>query len=46
MQEFTAVEHYVAWWNFEDNMVFTEKMFDYLFERLNLPKKIKIKDRD
>jgi lysyl-tRNA synthetase class 2 len=46
MQEFTAVEHYAAWWNFEDNMKFTEKMFDYLFEKLNLPRKIKIKGKD
>jgi len=46
MQEFTAVEHYAAWWNFEDNMKFTEQMFDYLFEKLNLPRKIKIKGKD
>lgn len=46
MQEFTAVEHYAAWWNFEDNMKFTEEMFEYLFEKLNLPKKIKIKGKD
>ena len=46
MQEFTAVEHYAAWRNFEDNMKFTEQMFDYLFKKLNLPKKIKIKWKD
>jgi len=46
MQEFTSVEHYAAWWNFEDNMKFTEQMFDYLFEKLNLPRKIKIKGKD
>ena len=46
MQEFTAIEHYAAWWNFQDNMEFTEKMFDYIFEKLNLPKKMKIKDKD
>ncbi len=46
MQEFTAIEHYAAWWNFEDNMKFTEEMFDYIFEKLWLDKKIKIKDKD
>jgi len=34
MQEFTAIEHYATWWNFEDNMKFTEKMFDYIFDNL------------
>ncbi len=46
MQEFTAVEHYAAWWNFEDNMTFTEKMFDYIFDNLWLDKKISIKDKE
>ncbi len=46
MQEFTAIEHYAAWWNFEDNMQFTEKMFDYIFDKMWLNKKIKIKDKD
>ena len=46
MQEFTAIEHYAAWWNYEDNMKFTEEMFDYIFEKLNLPKKMMIKDKD
>jgi len=46
MQEFTAIEHYAAWWNFEDNMKFTEDMFDYIFEKMNLNRIIKIKDKD
>ena len=46
MQEFTAIEHYATWWNYKDNMTFTEKMFDYIFEKLELPKKMKIKDKD
>lgn len=45
LQEFTMIEHYAAWWNFEDNMKFTEKMFDYIFEKLNLNRKIKVKDK-
>ena len=46
MQEFTAVEHYAAWWNFEDNMKFTEDMFDYIFDKMNLDRNIKIKDKE
>lgn len=45
LQEFTMVEHYAAYRNFEDNIKFTEKMFDYLFEKLNLPKKVMIKNK-
>lgn len=30
-QEFTMIEHYAAYWNHEDNMKFTEEMFDYIF---------------
>lgn len=33
-QEFTSIEHYAAYWNHEDNMVFTEKMFDYIFDKI------------
>jgi len=46
VQEFNAVEHYAAWWNFEDNIAFTEKMFDYLFDKLGLDKKIPVKDKE
>jgi len=46
MQEFTSVEHYAAWWNFEDNMKFTEDMFDYIFETMNLNREVKIKDKE
>ena len=46
MQEFTAIEHYAAWWNFEDNMNFTEEMFDYIFDEMKLDRKIKIRDKD
>lgn len=45
IQEFTSLEHYAVYWNFEDNMKFTEELFDYLFEQLNLPKQIEIKDK-
>ncbi len=46
LQEFTQVEHYAAYWNYEDNMNFTEKMFDYFFEKLNISKTINIKDKE
>jgi len=46
MQEFTSIEHYAAWWNFEDNMRFTEKMFDYIFDTLKLNKRIAITDKN
>ncbi len=46
MQEFTACEHYAAYWNFEDNMKFTEEMFDYIFDKLKFNKEVSIKDKD
>lgn len=46
MQEFSAIEHYSAWWNYEDNMRFTEKMFDYLFKNIpELKKEVMVKDK-
>ncbi|ATU05507.1 lysine--tRNA ligase [Candidatus Gracilibacteria bacterium HOT-871] len=46
MQEFCAIEHYACWWNYEDNMRFTENMFDYIFEKIpELKKEIEIKDK-
>lgn len=46
LQEFTMVEHYAAYWNYEDNMDFTERMFGYLLEKLLGSKKVMIKGRD
>ncbi len=46
IQEFSVVEHYAAWWNFEDNIKFTENMMDFIFEKLHLDKKVKIKDKE
>ena len=46
MQEFSVVEHYAAWWNYEDNMKFTEDMFDYIFDEMNLDRKRIIKDKE
>lgn len=46
LPEHTHLEHYAAYWNFEDNIKFTESMFDFLFERLGLPKTVEIVDRE
>lgn len=46
LQEFTMVEHYAVYWNFQDNMKFTEDMINYLFDKLNLNRKVMIKDKN
>jgi len=37
------IEHYAVFWNFEENMVFFERMINYAFEKLNLSKVVPIK---
>lgn len=45
-QEFTMIEHYAAYRNHEDNMRFTEEMFDYLFTAIpELKKTINVVDK-
>jgi len=46
LPEHTHLEHYSAYWNYEDNIEFTEKMFDHLFDKLNIDRKLNVKDRD
>ncbi len=46
LPEHTHLEHYAAYWSFEENIRFTERLFDYLFTRLNLPRQMMIKDRE
>ena len=46
LQEFTSIEHYAVYWNYEDNMRFTEEMFDYLLSELKISKKINVKDKE
>jgi lysyl-tRNA synthetase class 2 len=46
LQEFTACEHYAAYWNYEDNMSFTEEMFHYLLDKTLGTRVVKIADRD
>ena len=44
LPEHTHLEHYAAYWNFEDNMNFTEKMFEHIFQALKIPLKITMED--
>lgn len=46
LQEFTIVEHYVVYWNYEDNMKFTEKMFHFLLHECLGTMTVKIPDRE
>jgi len=47
VQEFTMIEHYAAYRNFEDNMKFTEQMFDHIFKNIpELKKKINITNKE
>ncbi|MDD5212975.1 MAG: lysine--tRNA ligase [Candidatus Gracilibacteria bacterium] len=46
MQEFTSIEHYCVYWNFEDNMRFTKEMFDHIFNELKLNPKINVMDKN
>lgn len=47
IQEFTMIEHYAAYRNHEDNMAFTEQMFDYVFTKLpELKKTISVSDKE
>jgi len=46
IQEFSAIEHYATWWNYEDNMKFTEEMFDFVFKNIpELSKEVDVKDK-
>ncbi len=45
LQEFLMCEHYAVYWNFEDNMRFTEKMFHHLLEKTLGSKTAVILDR-
>lgn len=46
LQEFDMIEHYCAYWNFEDNMKFTEKMLTSVVSKLKNTLKIKTYNRD
>lgn len=44
LPEHTHLEHYAAYWNYEDNITFTEKMFAYLFAELGVDSKLVMDD--
>jgi lysyl-tRNA synthetase, class II len=46
LQEFTMLEYYASYWNFEDNMNFTEKMISYVIKKLTGDMKINCLDRN
>lgn len=46
LQEFTMIEHYAAFWDYEDNMKFTERMFEYILNELLGTLIVTVKDRD
>lgn len=46
LQDFTMCEHYGAYWNYEDNMRFTEDMFQSILTELLGTTNVQIPDRD
>ncbi len=46
LQEFTMLEHYAAYWDYEDNMEFTEKYISHAIKELFGTLKIKVRSRD
>jgi lysyl-tRNA synthetase class 2 len=46
LQDFTMIEHYCAYWNFQQNMDFTEEMFAKIIKKLKGTLKLTILDRN
>ncbi|MFA6023951.1 MAG: lysine--tRNA ligase [Candidatus Gracilibacteria bacterium] len=46
LQEFTMLEYYAAYWNYEDNMNFTEEMLTHAIKELFGSTKVTIRSRD
>lgn len=46
LPEHTHLEHYAAYWDFNDNIAFTERLFDYLFDTLKLERKRNVIGKD
>jgi len=46
LQEFTMLEYYASYWNFHDNMAFTEKLVAHVIKELTGDLKIECMDRD
>ncbi len=46
LQEFTMIEHYAAYWDYKDNMKFTEEMFTEIIGKLRGTMEIQCMNRD
>lgn len=46
LQEFTMLEYYAAYWNFEDNMDFTEKLIKHMVKTLLGTEQLELTDRE
>ena len=46
LQDFTMVEHYAAYWDYTQNMHFTEEMFAHVLQELLGTTKLQIPDRE
>jgi len=45
LQDFNLLEYYAAYWNYEDNMKFTEKLIKEVLEKVNGSLKLKYEDK-
>ena len=45
LQDFTMLEYYVAYWNYEDNMNFTEKLIKHVLKEVNGSHLLTTRDR-
>jgi lysyl-tRNA synthetase class 2 len=45
LQDFTMLEFYAAWWNYEDNMRFTEKLIQSVVQEINGSLTLELKGR-
>ncbi len=45
LPEHTHLEHYSAYWDFEDNIKFTEEMFDYFLDNVFEKREFEIEDK-
>lgn len=46
LQEFTMLEFYAAYWNYLDAILFVEKIFENIFEKLHIPKKFSYENQE
>ncbi|MEI6627306.1 MAG: lysine--tRNA ligase [bacterium] len=46
LQDFTMIEHYCAYWDYKDNMAFTEEMLSTIVKKLKGATEVEIIDRE